>query len=117
MNLTQIHFPNKWARMGLEYPDDEEPVASTQGPLEGVAVKYKPLLDSLLSFVHGCEYDKNKVYTKQELRAITPTDVLRWMNLKTFGTPDPANDANPTECRSSSLEYWKKAISFSCRIG
>jgi hypothetical protein len=22
------------------------------------------------------------------------------MNLKTFGTPDPANDANPTECRS-----------------
>ena len=107
MNLTQIHFPNKLARMVLEYPNNEEPVTSTQGPLEGVAVKYKPSLDSLLSFVHGCEYDKNKAYTKRELRAITPTDVLRWMNLKTFGNPDPANDANPTECRSSSLEYWK----------
>jgi hypothetical protein len=34
VNLTQIHFPNKLARM--EYPDDEEAVASTQGPLEGV---------------------------------------------------------------------------------
>ena len=80
MNLTQIHFPNKLARMVLEYPDDEEPVASTQGPLEGVAVKYNSLLDSLLSFVHGCEYDKNKAYTKRELRAITPTDVLSYMD-------------------------------------
>ena len=34
------------------------------------------------------------------------------MNIKTFGTPNPTNDVNPTECRSSSLEYWKKAISF-----
>ena len=76
MNLTQIHFPNKLARMVFKHPDNEEPVASTQGPLEGVAVKYKPLLDSLLSFVHGCEYDKNKAHTKREMRAITPNDVL-----------------------------------------
>ena len=37
--------------------------------------------------------------------------MLRWMNLKAFGTPNPENDVNLTECRSSSLEYWKKAIS------
>jgi hypothetical protein len=84
----------------------------------GVAAKYKPSLERLLLFVHGREYHKNKVYTKRDSSAIsTPTDVLRWMNLKKFGTPDLANDANPTECRSSSLEYWKKAISFLCRIG
>jgi hypothetical protein len=30
VNLTQIHFPNKFlARMVLKYPDDEEPVART----------------------------------------------------------------------------------------
>ena len=95
--------------MVLEYPNNEEPVASAQGPLEGVAVKYKPLLDSLLSFTRGREYDKNKVYTKRDLRTRTPTDVIWWMNLKTFGTPDPANNANLTECRRSSRKYWKKA--------
>ena len=36
MNLTQIYFPNKLARMVLEYPDNENPVTSRQGPLEGV---------------------------------------------------------------------------------
>jgi len=30
---------------------------------------------------------------------------------KAFGNPDPLEDANPTHCRSSTLEYYKKAIS------
>jgi hypothetical protein len=31
---------------------------------------------------------------------------------KAYGTPEPNPDANPAQARSSSLEYWKKAISF-----
>ena len=65
MNLTQINFPNKLARMVLEYPDDEESVASTQGPLEGVAVKYKPLLDMFIACCcsyTGASMTKNKGY-------------------------------------------------------
>jgi hypothetical protein len=34
------------------------------------------------------------------------------MNLKAFGSPNPGPDANPTGCRSSTILYWKKAISF-----
>ena len=43
--------------MVLEYPDDEEPVASTQGPLEGIAVKYdiaSPAMTSFLIQLPGC---------------------------------------------------------------
>jgi hypothetical protein len=34
------------------------------------------------------------------------------MNYKTFGTPFPSPDANPTGCRSSTILFWKKSISF-----
>jgi hypothetical protein len=46
------------------------------------------------------------------LSAITPNDVLRYMNLKTFGTTEPAGDANPISARANSLAVDKKAISF-----
>ena len=53
--------------------DDDEIVASTIPPLQGVALQYKPTLDNLLSFVHNQEYTCNKTYTKGELHALTPS--------------------------------------------
>ena len=46
------------------------------------------------------------------LAAVTPNDVLRYLNLKTFGTTEPAGDANPISARASSLAMDKKAISY-----
>ena len=95
------------------FPDDDEPMASTVSPLLGVASSYKSSLDELMSFMHGVpRYSKTKQYTKGELRAITPHEVVRWMNLKTYGNPDPPIDSNPLFARSNSLAFWKKAISF-----
>jgi hypothetical protein len=34
------------------------------------------------------------------------------MNLKAFGTTNPHPDANPTRCRSSTILFWKKSLSF-----
>jgi hypothetical protein len=96
----------------MAYDDDDELVSSTVPPLQGVARDYKSSLDSMMSFVHGVEYGRERQYTKGELRAVTPNDVLRWMNVKTFGIPDPPIDANPTGARSNTLAFWKKAISF-----
>ena len=78
---------------------------------------YKGTLDSLMSFVHELDnatggYGRDRVYTAEEMNAITPDHVVRWMKLKTYGTPDPDDDANPTGARSNSLKYWKKALSF-----
>ncbi len=97
----------------MQYGDDLEAAPSTIPPLQGVAVNYKSTLDSLLLFVHDTEYSRDKTHTKGELRALTPENILHWMNLlKAFGVSDPPADANPDSARSNSLAFWKKTISF-----
>jgi hypothetical protein len=98
--------------MVQSYPDNDVVFTSTRMPHQGVAVQYKLALDSLLSFFHNSSYKRTRTYTKGELRALTHDDVVRWMNVKAFGVPDPPSDANPTFARSNLLAYWKKAISF-----
>jgi hypothetical protein len=73
---------------------------------------YQNTLVSLLSFLDGQKYHKNTVFPPEWLAAISAEDLLRWMNYKTFGTPFPGPDANPTGCRSSTILFWKKSISF-----
>jgi hypothetical protein len=77
---------------------------------------YRVHLNSLMSFVHkqppGQEYTQAQAYQTSELNAITPVDVLHWMNIKTFGIPDAPIDANPVSAQSSSLNFYKKFILF-----
>jgi hypothetical protein len=69
-------------------------------------------LVSLASFLDGQRYHKDTVFSQDWLAAISAEDILRWMNLKAFGTPFPGPDANPTGCRSSTIQFRKKSISF-----
>ena len=97
----------------VSYPDDDEQLVTSTVPfLQGVALEYKSTLDILMSYFHGVDYAREREYTKGELRALTPDDVVAWMNVKAFDDPDPSLDANPTEFHSSSLEFWKKTLSF-----
>ena len=72
----------------------------------------KATLDHFMSFAMNEAYACDYVYSDEELLQITPQMLLEWMNFRTFGTIMPAVDANPISARSSSLGYWKKAISF-----
>ena len=78
--------------------------------------KYKCVLASFMSFVHGRsdgnKYARDYVHSMEALAAVTPQDVVRYMNLKTFGTLIPAPDANPLSRRGATLGFDKKAISF-----
>lgn len=74
--------------------------------------KYKPTLVSMMSHMDSQQYPNNHEFTDEHLSTVTPVAVLRWMNTKAFGMPDPPIDANPTLARSNSLKYWKKALSF-----
>jgi hypothetical protein len=65
-----------------------------------------------MSFLDGEAYHKDTVFAQDRLAAVTADNLLRWMNFKAFGTPHPPANANPTGCRSSTLLFWKKAISF-----
>ena len=72
----------------------------------------KDVLAKFMSFRDGQNYASNAVFTQEQLIAITALELKRWMQLKAYGTPDPDDDANQTQGRSSSLEFYKKAISF-----
>ena len=72
---------------------------------------YQATLVALLSYLDNVAYDKDQVFSQERLAQITPADILRWMNVKCFGVQNPPLDANPIGCRSTSIMYWKKAIS------
>jgi hypothetical protein len=65
-----------------------------------------------MSFIHnraaGSEYPRDHVHAIE----VTPNDVLSYLNMKTFGTTEPAGDANPILARANALAMDKKAISY-----
>ena len=73
--------------------------------LGGTGKLYKATLDSLMSYIERREFARDYIYTDTELCAITPKNhILEWMNVKTFGTPNPPVDSNPISARSISLQ-------------
>jgi regulator of replication initiation timing len=72
---------------------------------------YKPILVAFMAFKDNTHYERDTEFTVEQLGVVQPTDVVRWMQFKAYGVPDPGPDARPTLCRSSSLAYWKKALS------
>ena len=76
------------------------------------AQRYKSTLIKFMSWRDGASYAKDHEFTQQQLGAITPEEIHRWMCLKVYGMEEPGPGDNPTEGRSNSLLYWKKALSF-----
>jgi hypothetical protein len=90
-------------------------MASISDP--ALAKRYKLSLVAFMSHRQdGQSNGKDHEFTQQELAAVTPMDLVQWMCLKVYGMEEPSPDDNPIEGHSNSLLYWKKAISFSCRI-
>jgi hypothetical protein len=73
---------------------------------------YQTVMIQFMSFLHGAvEYEEDAVFTREQQLEIRPIDVKRFLCMKAYGDPDPNNDARPTEGRSDSLYYIKKALS------
>jgi hypothetical protein len=49
--------------------------------------KYHPYIASLMGFIHGQQtpYAKTKIFTREEMTAVTPVHVRNWMCMKAFG--------------------------------
>jgi hypothetical protein len=74
---------------------------------------YKSILISFFSHKDEIQYAKDHEFTEAQLTALTPGDICRFMKWKAYGNPDADIETdNPTEGRSSALEFYKKAISF-----
>ena len=61
---------------------------------------------------NSVNYPKEYRFSDEELGTITPDDIYRWMCLKAYHKYDPLPTDRPMYARSSSLSYWKKAISY-----
>ena len=55
------------------------------------------------------EYKDKTIYTDKEVLALTPTDILKWMCFRVYGTEDPTPTMAP-QYRASAVKYWKKSI-------
>ncbi|KAI2509856.1 hypothetical protein MHU86_4567 [Fragilaria crotonensis] len=76
---------------------------------------YYRYLVCFMTFKDNTDYDKDSnivEFTQEQLLAITPDDLKRWMCVTAYGVADPGPDDRPTHARSVSLENAKKAISF-----
>ena len=60
----------------------------------------------------GIVYEKNYIFSKEHLLTFTPEDIVRYFNLKVFGMTQPDKDALPKFRRSTSLCFYKKALSY-----
>jgi hypothetical protein len=66
-----------------------------------------------MSYRDKAQYPKkNYAFQPELLVQVTPNDIYKWMAFKAYGKEDPGPNDNPTCGRSSSLMYYKKALSY-----
>ena len=73
--------------------------------------KYHDEMRKLMSFLNGGrKYEPGHTWTNEELLAITPEDILRYMKIKIYGDEDANPDEDPpVHHRRNSALYWKKS--------
>jgi len=69
-------------------------------------------LHSCMSLKDGMNYDKSFCFESDHILTLRPEDIVSYFNLKVFGTTAPDDNATPKLGRSSSLLFYKKAISY-----
>jgi hypothetical protein len=65
-----------------------------------------------MSYGDKLEYPKKHPFTVDQLVKVTPTDLYKWLAFKVYKKEDPGPKNNPTFGQSSSMNYYKKTISY-----
>lgn len=75
---------------------------------------YKRYLSAFMAWKDGLDqpYPVTVEFAEERLLSITPNDISRYFKVKAYGKEDPGPEDHPTECRSSTLQQIKKALSF-----
>jgi hypothetical protein len=73
--------------------------------------KYWACLREFMALTHQREgaYERTHEFTEEELAAVTPTDVVRYINFKVFDNLEPTSyDPRPTSGTHHTVAYYKK---------
>jgi len=84
--------------------------------ISSAKAKYFPYLCKCMSFKHHgnlTEYSPRTtpLFAEAELINVTPDDIVKYMSFSAYGTATPGPDDRPTNWRSDTAEFAKKAIS------
>eukprot|EP00957_Ditylum_brightwellii_P129707 9894429-Ditylum_brightwellii.AAC.1 len=66
----------------------------------------------MMSYLCRRTYPSNKEFSTRELDCLKPHNIYQWLAMKAYGKDDPSPSNNPTKGRSTSLKYYKKALSY-----
>ena len=80
-------------------------------PSAGNKARYKIHLVKLYNHAFDSALTKDHEFTNEELFAIKPHHVYAHFANMAYGVPSPSETDHPTQCRSSTLEFAKKAVS------
>ena len=84
-----------------------------QNPNEPLALhQYYSVLHAFMCQKNSTNYPKDHEFSDTELGAITPNDLYRHFCLKAYHKHDPGPTDRPLHARASSIEFYKKAISY-----
>ena len=72
---------------------------------------YQSVLLRLMGYLDNVEYAKGTVIPRARMILLTPKCLMKFFNNEVYGTEDPPDDAKPL-VRSTSIEFWKKALSY-----
>jgi hypothetical protein len=75
-------------------------------------LRYHDILARFMAFRDKKVYESPHPFPDEELLQKKPKELGKWMALLTYGKTNPIPGDQPMEGRSSSIEYYKKAISF-----
>ena len=74
--------------------------------------RYKSYLVECYNLSFGTDFGKDYSFRNEELFQLTPLHVSHYFAKLAYGTIAPGAEDFPTECRSSTLNFAKKAISY-----
>ena len=75
--------------------------------------RYKAMFMQFMSYLDGIQYDKDHIFLQDRLILISDQDAGRYFKEKAYRMEDTAGNDCPSLCCSSTLEYIKKALSYS----
>ena len=113
---TKITFPTEcsqnWSTDNGTNLSSFQPLAMAERRRRTLAEIYAPYLRKFMSWKDGQDYIQGTQFSQEQLLAIRPHQIVRYMSLLAYGTEVPTPDMGPVHRRSSGLEVLKKALSF-----
>ena len=69
-------------------------------------------MTEFMGWRHGTEFSNDHVFPVDQLGSIQPSELRRFFTFKVFGKEEITDADDPKEGRASSIEFWKKSISY-----